>query len=94
MGNLFPSVSDQISKIRDGDAESWNFICRMFETGLVGKTRLLLRSSSLKKKIVPEDVVQETLLKAWKHRASFLELPVHNVETLLRYLHFVVSYGQ
>ena len=69
--NFFPSISDKIQKLKGGDQDAWDFLCRMFESGLVGKTRLLLKTSSLKKKVVPEDLVQETLLRAWKSRESF-----------------------
>jgi len=58
-----------MAKVR---TEVLDFVCRMFEAGLVGKTRLLLKSSSQKRNgVVPQDVVQETLLRAWRKRDSF-----------------------
>jgi RNA polymerase sigma-70 factor (ECF subfamily) len=67
----FPSISSQLARIKNGNRESWDSLCKGFEMGLVGKTRLLLRNSTSKNKVTAEDIVQDTLLKAWRKKDTF-----------------------
>lgn len=71
MSDIFPSISALIPELKSGDQDAWNRLCDKFQTGLSSKTRYLFRSRMLTKKFSPDDLVQETFLKAWKRHASF-----------------------
>jgi RNA polymerase sigma-70 factor (ECF subfamily) len=63
----FPAITTLIPDLKDGDEASWNSLVELFTPGLSGKAFVLLRESKLRHKLAPEDLVNETLIKAWKH---------------------------
>ena len=71
MAELFPSISNLIPALKCGDEITWNRLFDQFREGLSGKARMLIRNSKLQKKFSAEDLVQETLLKAWNGHESF-----------------------
>ena len=72
MANAFPSISFHIPRLRTGEEAAWAAVCEGFRIGLCSKARQLIGSSAqYRKRISPEDLVQETFLKVWQHRASF-----------------------
>ena len=60
-----------IPELKSGDEAAWNGLFDKYRAGLLSKTRYMLGTSSLKEKQNAEDLVQETLLKAWKQHESF-----------------------
>ena len=72
MANAFPSISFHIPRFRTGEEAAWVAVCEGFRIGLCSKARQLIGSSAqYRKRLCPEDLVQETFLKVWQHRASF-----------------------
>ena len=67
----FPSIAMIIPELKIGDEQAWNSLCDRFRAGLISKTRQLINASNLSRKVGPEDIVQETFLKAWNQRATF-----------------------
>ncbi len=71
MAKYFPSIAILIPGLKQGDDAAWNSLCDKFRDGLISKARYLFNSVDLNEEHSPEDLVQETLLKAWKQRATF-----------------------
>ena len=67
MAHEFPPITTLIPDLRDGDESSWNSLVELFSPSLHGKAFVLLRESKLQHRLAPEDLVSETLAKAWKH---------------------------
>ena len=67
MVNDFPPITTLIPDLKSGDETSWNTLVELFTPGLSGKAFVLLRNSKLKGKLTPEDLLNETFAKAWKH---------------------------
>lgn len=67
MAREFPPITTLIPDLKDGDETSWNSLVKLFTPSLSGKAFVLLRESKLRNKLAPEDLVNETLIKAWKH---------------------------
>ena len=63
----FPPITTLIPDLRDGDENTWNALVALFSPSLSGKASVLLRDSKLQNKLAVEDLVNETLTKAWKH---------------------------
>ena len=71
MSERFPSISVLIPQLKSGNESAWNNLCDKFRTALVCKTRFLIENSRIQKDYSPDDLVQETFLKAWKQHAAF-----------------------
>jgi RNA polymerase sigma-70 factor (ECF subfamily) len=71
MKHVFPSISFLIPQLKSGDEPAWNALCETFRLDLISKTRFLLRSTGGRTDVNPEDLVQETFLKAWNQRSTF-----------------------
>ena len=71
MKQVFPSISILIPELKTGDEVAWNQLCQGFQIGLIGKARFLLRTAQDRPEINADDLVQETLLKAWNQRTTF-----------------------
>ena len=71
MKKAFPSVSFLIPELRSGEILAWNELCDKFRVGMQGKSRLMIRASKVELRCTPEDLVQETFLKAWEQHGSF-----------------------
>lgn len=71
MADVFPSISGLIPELKSGNELAWNDLCDKFRIGLTSKSRRMIGASKLKSKYTPEDLVQESLLKAWKRHREF-----------------------
>ena len=71
MTKFFPSISILIPELTVGNQPAWNLLADKFRAGLTGKARLLLRQRKLVKKYSPDDLVQETIMKAWTKHETF-----------------------
>ena len=72
MAQDFPSISIHIPQLKCGDERAWTEVCDRFRIGLASKARQLVRGAGLhQKRFSADDLVQETLLKAWRHHNSF-----------------------
>lgn len=71
MPKLFPSIATMIPELKRGDENAWEQLCNHFRPGLTSRTRVYLSASKSGQRLSPEDVVQETLLKAWHKRETF-----------------------
>ena len=67
MAQDFPPITTLIPDLKSGDERSWNRLVELFTPGLAGKAFILLRHSKLQSKTTPEDLLNETFAKAWKH---------------------------
>lgn len=71
MANLFPSISAIIPELTQGDQNAWTEIFEQFEVGLTSRVRNLIAAVKPNAKFQPEDLVQDTFLKAWNQHADF-----------------------
>ena len=71
MSKLFPSIAMMIPELKLGDEDAWERLCNCFRPGLISRTRVYLNASRHRARLHPEDVVQETFLKAWNKRETF-----------------------
>ena len=71
MREHFSSVTILIPIIKAGDQAAWQQLCNKFRAALKNKASKLLLGSKIEQKVTAEDLVQETLLKAWRARDSF-----------------------
>ena len=71
MADFFPSVSHLIPEFTLGDELTWNRLTDEFRAGLLAKARLLLRNNKLKSQFGPDDLIQETPMKAWNRHETF-----------------------
>ena len=67
MAQDFPPITTLIPDLKSGDEGSWNTLVELFTPGLSGKAYVLLKNSKLRSRTTPEDLVNETFAKAWKH---------------------------
>ena len=72
MADAFPSISFLIPELSTGNEPAWNELFNKFREGLAGKARQLLRRNKLEKRFSPDDLVQETYIKAWNRHATFM----------------------
>ena len=67
MARKYPAITTLIPDLKDGDEASWNSLVELFTPGLTGKAVVLLRDSQLHSRLAPEDLVNETFARSWKH---------------------------
>ena len=71
MNKQFPSITALVPELKLGDKAAWNVLVEKFHEGLNAKARGLLRSSNLVRRLDPDDLVQDTIRKAWQQHTSF-----------------------
>ena len=65
-------TDSEIEQIKAGKVEVWKLAQEDFQHGLSSQARKLLHSNQQLKNVSAEDLVQETWLKAWSRRSTFV----------------------
>lgn len=64
-------TDSDIDLIKAGDRETWQRVREQFGTKAISRANQLLSKSPNLKRLTPEDIAQETWMKAWNHRETF-----------------------
>ena len=64
-------TDSDIEQIKAGDWNTWQRAKEDFEGKMRSRAKQLLQNSTQRNQVTPEDLVQETWLKAWNYRDSF-----------------------
>ena len=71
MNEYFSSITYMMPQLKVGDKEAWNNLCHKFSVGLTHKARRFISDSKMGATLNADDLVQESLLKAWKRIHKF-----------------------
>ncbi len=58
-------------QLKVGDEEAWNSLCDKFRVGLDHRARKFISDSKMTSALNADDLVQESLLKAWNQIGKF-----------------------
>lgn len=67
----FSSITYLIPQLKVGDEETWNRLCEKFRIALAHRARKFISESKLNSAMNADDLVQESLFKAWKRIDKF-----------------------
>ncbi|MFK7766391.1 MAG: RNA polymerase sigma factor [Mariniblastus sp.] len=71
MNHYLSSITHMVPDLHVGDEVAWNKICDKFKVCLIHKARKLISGSNLSASLSSDDLVQESLLKAWNRIDKF-----------------------
>ena len=67
----FSSITYLMPQLKIGDEEAWNNLCDKFRIGLAHRARKFITDSKITSALNADDLVQESLLKAWNQIGKF-----------------------
>lgn len=71
MNEYFSSITYLMPQLKVGDKDAWNNLCDKFSIGLQHRANRFIRDARLTSSVNADDLVQESLLKAWKRVERF-----------------------
>lgn len=71
MNQYLSSITHLMPELRIGDKLTWNKICEKFKVALTHKARKLISESNISASLSTDDLVQESLMKAWNQIEKF-----------------------
>ncbi len=69
--HYFSSITYLMPQLKVGDEEAWNSVCDKFRIGLAHRARKFIANSKVSSALNADDLVQESLLKAWNQIDKF-----------------------